>query len=400
MTPDLNPLVAQMRPSKTMAVSARARALRREGAPVIALSAGEPDFPTPESIARAGVQAIQDGQTRYTDVAGIHELRQRIAQKLAEENGLEYTPDQILCCNGAKQAVAETIMALVRPGDEVVIPAPYWVSYPDMTILAGGEPRVIPTTPQGEYRVTPDELRHNLSDKSRILILCSPSNPTGSVYPPEELEALARVVNEFENLFVISDEIYEHIVFDTEHVSIASFAGMKDRTIVVNGFSKVFAMTGWRLGYLAAPDWITKAARKIQGQTTSAPSTISQYAGLAALDLERGPIDMMVSAFRERRDFMLRELSSIPGIICPKPEGAFYLFPDVSAYFGKTTPSGDRIMDDEALCIYLLEECHVALVPGSAFGDPHGLRVSYAAAMSDLEEAMRRITEGLAALKH
>jgi aspartate/methionine/tyrosine aminotransferase len=290
-------------------------------------------------------------------------------------------------------------MALVRPGDEVLIPAPYWVSYPDMTILAGGKPEVLPTTAHDAYRINANELRGRLSENTRILILCSPSNPTGSVYPREELEEIAAVVADFEDLIVISDEIYEYITFDTEHTCFASLPGMRDKTVTVNGFSKAFAMTGWRLGYMAAPEWIVKSARKIQGQTTSAPSTISQYAGLAALDLDDGPVAEMVSAFRRRRDFMLDALAEIPDIVCPKPEGAFYLFPDVSAYYGSKTPDGTIVTDDEVLCIYLLEECHVALVPGGAFGDPNGVRISYAASMEDLEEAMRRIKNGLASLQ-
>ncbi len=388
-----------MRPSKTMAVSARARELRSEGMPIIALSAGEPDFPTPAAISQAGIKAINDGHTTYTDVAGIITLRQKIAAKLKSENGLEYTTDEILCCNGAKQAIAQAIMALVRPGDEVLIPAPFWVSYPDMAILSGAKPRFIPTTVLSSYRISVDQLRESISEKTRILMMCSPSNPTGSVYPREELEAIAEVVAEHDDLYVISDEIYEHIVFDVEHVSFASLPGMWERTITVNGFSKAFAMTGWRLGYMAGPEWIVNAARKIQGQTTSAPSSISQHAGLAALDMGSASIRAMVAAFRDRRDFMLEALAEIPGVVCPKPDGAFYLFPDVSSYYGMLTPDGDVIEDDEGLCVYLLEKCHVALVPGGAFGDPKGVRISYAASRSDLEEAMRRIKAGISALR-
>jgi aspartate/methionine/tyrosine aminotransferase len=246
--------------------------------------------------------------------------------------------------------------------------------------------------------VSIDQLRAAITERSRILIMCTPSNPTGSVYPREELEAIAELVSHYPDLYVVSDEIYEHIVFGVEHVSIASFPGMWDRTITVNGFSKAYAMTGWRLGYLAAPQWITAAARKVQGQTTSAPSTISQYAGLAALDMDYGPIQEMVDAFVRRRDRILELIRQIPGIVCPKPEGAFYLFPDVSAYFGKTTPDGTLIKDDETLCLYLLEKYHVAVVPGSAFGDPNGLRISYASSIDELEEAMDRISTGLSQL--
>jgi len=269
-----------------------------------------------------------------------------------------------------------------------------------MAILSVAKARFISTTVQSSYRISVEQLREAISEKTRILMMCTPSNPTGSVYPREELEAIAEVVSEYEDLYVISDEIYEHVVFDVEHVSFASLPGMWDRTITVNGFSKAFAMTGWRLGYMAGPEWIVKAARKIQGQTTSAPSSISQHAGVAALDMDGESIRQMVAAFRDRRDFMLEALAEIPTIVCPKPDGAFYLFPDVSAYYGMLTPNGDVIENDEALCVYLLEKCHVALVPGGAFGDPNGVRISYAASRDDLEEAMRRIKAGISALRN
>ncbi len=393
-----NPRVMAMQPSATLAMSARAKQLRREGKPVISLSAGEPDFHTPAPIAEAAIAAIREGFTRYTENAGMLELRQAISRKLAEENGLEYTPEQILCTNGAKQAVAMAIEVLCRPGDEVLIPAPFWVSYPEMVRLAGAEPVILPTSVETGYRLTPEALEAAITERTRLLILCSPSNPTGTVYTPEELEALAAVLRRHEHVYVLSDEIYEYIVFDAEHVSFARLPGMKERTITVNGFSKSFAMTGWRLGYLAAELPIVKAAAKVQSQFTSAPCSISQKAGLAALQMDKGPIREMVSAFRQRRDFLLQRLRTIAGVACPKPEGAFYLFPQVSAFYGRRTPDGQTITDSDSLCLYLLEHCHVALVPGQAFGDPNGVRISYAASMEDLAEAMRRIEAGLKAL--
>ncbi len=394
-----NPRVMAVQPSATLAMTARAKQLRREGKPVISLSAGEPDFDTPAPIAEAAIQAIREGFTHYTENAGMLELREAICRKLAEENGLAYEPDQILCTNGAKQAVAMAIEVLCRPEDEVLIPAPYWVSYPEMVRLAGATPVILPTSVETGYRLTPEQLEAAITERTRLLILCSPSNPTGTVYTPEELEALADVLRRHEHVYVLSDEIYEYILFDAKHVSFASLPGMKERTITVNGFSKGFAMTGWRLGYLAAERPIVKAAAKVQSQFTSAPCSISQKAGLAALQMDKGPIREMVAAFRQRRDFMLERLQAIDGITCPKPEGAFYLFPQVSAFYGRRTPDGRTITDSESLCLYLLEQCHVALVPGQAFGDPNGVRISYAASMENLAEAMRRIEAGLAALQ-
>ena len=394
-----NPRVMAVQPSATLAMTARAKQLRREGKPVISLSAGEPDFDTPAPIAEAAIQAIREGFTHYTENAGMLELREAICRKLAEENGLTYEPDQILCTNGAKQAVAMAIEVLCRPEDEVLIPAPYWVSYPEMVRLAGATPVILPTSVETGYRLTPEQLEAAITERTRLLILCSPSNPTGTVYTPEELEALADVLRRHEHVYVLSDEIYEYILFDAKHVSFASLPGMKERTITVNGFSKGFAMTGWRLGYLAAERPIVKAAAKVQSQFTSAPCSISQKAGLAALQMDKGPIREMVAAFRQRRDFVLERLQAIDGITCPKPEGAFYLFPQVSAFYGRRAPDGRTITDSESLCLYLLEQCHVALVPGQAFGDPNGVRISYAASMENLAEAMRRIEAGLAALR-
>ncbi|MFK7848225.1 MAG: pyridoxal phosphate-dependent aminotransferase [Rhodothermales bacterium] len=396
---EFNPRVASMKPSATLAMTGRAMELRRQGKPVIGLSAGEPDFNTPDVIAKEGIQAINDGFTNYTQNMGMPELREEIQKKLARDNGLAYGIDQILCSNGAKQSVALAISTLCRPGDEVLIPAPYWVSYPEMTRFAGGTPVALPTTVEQDYRVDAAALERAITPNTRIFLLCSPSNPTGSVYSKEELEAIAEVMRRHEHVFILSDEIYEYVIFDAEHTSFASLAGMKERTITVNGFSKGFAMTGWRLGYMAGPKAIVKTAAKIQGQFTSAPSSITQRAGVAALQMDKSELTPMVDAFRSRRDYMLNELKQIPGVRCPKPEGAFYLFPEVSGFFGKTSPQGKSIQNSEDLCFYLLEEHHVALVPGSAFGDPNGLRISYAASQENLEEAMRRIKTGLSALR-
>ncbi len=397
-TLSLNPRVEAMQPSATLAMTARAKQLRREGRPVIGLNAGEPDFATPAPVAEAGIRAIQEGFTNYTENMGMLALREAISRKFERENGLAYDPGQILCSNGAKQSVALAVMVLCRPGDEVLIPAPYWVSYPEMARLAGAEPAVVSTSVENAYRLTPKQLDEAITERTRLIILCSPSNPTGSVYPPEELEALAEVLRRHEHVFVLSDEIYEHILFEGEHVSFASLPGMKERTVTVNGFSKAFAMTGWRLGYLAGELEIVKAASKVQSQLTSAPSSISQKAGIAALEMGLEPVREMVVAFRRRRDFVLERLRALDGVRCPTPEGAFYLFPDVSAYFGRETATGRRIEDSDDLCFYLLEEHDVALVPGAAFGTPTGLRISYAASMDDLEEALRRIERGLRAL--
>ena len=393
-----NPRVQAVKPSATLAMTARAMELRKAGKPVIGLSAGEPDFGTPKPIAEAGIAAIEEGFTHYTQNMGLPELRQLISEKFSRDNGLAYEPRQILCSNGAKQSVALAISVLCRPGDEVLIPTPYWVSYPEMTRFAGAEPVALSTKVEHHYRIDPDSLEKAINERTRLFILCSPSNPTGSVYEREELEAIAEVLRRHPQVYVLSDEIYEYVIFDAVHTSFASMDGMKDRTVTVNGFSKGYAMTGWRLGYMAGPSSIISAASKIQSQFTSAPSSITQRAGMAALTMDQSAVRDMVSAFRERRDFVLGKLNDIPEVKCPKPEGAFYLFPDISSYFGKQTPQGKAINDSEDLCFYLLEEHNVALVPGKAFGEPRGLRISYAASMEQLKEALRRIQDGMSQL--
>ena len=395
----LNRRVDAMQPSATLAMKSRAEEMRRAGHPVVALSAGEPDFDTPEPIATAGLEAIRNGFTHYTENPGTFELREAICEKFDRDNGVDYAPDQVVCSNGAKQSLAMTLHALCDEGDEVLVPAPHWVSYPEMARFAGAEPVIARTGVEDHYRISPEQLDEALTDRTRVVMLCSPSNPTGVVYPPEELAALADVLRDYENVFVISDEIYEHVRYDAEHRAFASFPGMKERTITVNGFSKAYAMTGWRLGYMAGPTPIAEAVAKIQGQLTSAPSSISQKAGVAALTMDPEPVEEMVAAFRDRRDHVLDRLRAIDGLRCPTPEGAFYLYPDVSAFFGSETPDGDRIEDSSDLCFYLLEEHHVALVPGSAFNGPNGLRLSYASSMEDLETALDRIEAGLSALR-
>jgi aspartate aminotransferase/aspartate/glutamate/aspartate-prephenate aminotransferase len=395
----LNDRVASMQPSATLAMKSRATEMRRQGHPVVALSAGEPDFDTPAAIAEAGVEAIQSGFTHYTENTGTLELREAICDKFERDNALSYTPDQIVCSNGAKQSLALAIHALCDAGDEVLIPAPYWVSYPEMARFAGAEPVVASTGVEDQYRLSPEALDTALTDDTRVFILCTPSNPTGAMYSPAELEALAAVLQDYEDVFVISDEIYEHVRFDAEHRAFASIPGMKERTVTINGFSKAYAMTGWRLGYLAAPAPVADATAKIQGQFTSAPSSISQKAGVAALKMDQEPVDDMVSAFRRRRDVVVDRLSAIDGVTCPTPDGAFYVYPEISSFFGANTPDGRTIEDSNDLCFYLLEEHHVALVPGAAFGGPEGLRLSYASSMEELTTGLDRIEEGLNALR-
>lgn len=389
----------ELQPSATLKITGRAKELQREGKSIISLSAGEPDFPTPSFICYAAMEAIRNGIHGYTMNTGTPELREAICAKLKRDNGLDYTSAQIICSNGAKQSVGFSLLAMVNPGDEVIIPAPYWVSYPAMTQLAQGIPVPVRTSFEHNYRLTPEQLEEAITDKTRVLILCSPSNPTGSCYSKEDLEGLAEVLRSYPNISIISDEIYEYIVFDEEHISLLNVApDLKDRVALINGFSKGFAMTGWRLGYLAGPEELVKAVGKIQSQETSAPSSISQAAGFAAYS---GPLDKVLemrASFKERRDFMVEQLNNIEGVSCFSPGGAFYVFPDISAYLGSLSPSGTSIESSTDLCLYLLNEAGLALVPGDAFGEPNGLRMSYAAAMEDLVEAMNRFKHGLAGL--
>ncbi len=385
--------------SETLKITALAKEMQRAGKSVISLSAGEPDFKTPSHICDAAIQAIRDGHHGYTVNAGTPELRELIVAKLKRDNELEYTPEQIIVSNGAKQSVGFAILATINPGDEVIIPAPFWVSYPEMVKLAEGTSVLLRTAFENDYKLTPAQLRAAITPKTKMLILCSPSNPTGSCYSREELKELAAVLLEFPDILVLSDEIYEYIIFDGEHVSIAAAEPrLKERVIVVNGFSKGFAMTGWRLGYLAASKEIVGAFGKIQSQETSAPSTISQKAGEAAL---RGSLDTvfaMRDAFKARRDFMVQALNAIPGVRCFNPGGAFYVFPDISAYLGKKSPDGTLIATSSDLSLFLIEASGIATVPGDAFGEPDGIRLSYACSMANLEESVKRLKKGLETL--
>ncbi|TVU36347.1 hypothetical protein EJB05_18279, partial [Eragrostis curvula] len=389
----ISPRVSALRPSKTMAITDQATALRQAGVPVIGLAAGEPDFDTPPAIAEAGINAIREGHTRYTPNAGMLELRKAICTKLQEENGISYSPDQVLVSNGAKQCITQAVL----------IPAPYWVSYPEMARLAGATPVILPTNISENFLLRPEFLAEKISEKSRLLILCSPSNPTGSVYPKELLAEIADIVQKYPRLLVLSDEIYEHIIYQpAKHTSFASLPGMWERTLTVNGFSKAFAMTGWRLGYLAAPKHFIAACGKIQSQFTSGASSISQKAGLAALNLGYAggeAVSTMVKAFQERRDYLIRNFKELPGAKISEPQGAFYLFIDFSSYYGSEVEGFGIIKDSESLCMYLSEKAQVALVPGDAFGDDNCIRISYAASLSTLQTAMANIKEAVSLLK-
>lgn len=385
--------------SATLKITGRAKELARQGKSIVSLSAGEPDFKTPRHICDAAIAAINAGFHGYTMNTGTPELRELICAKLRRDNSLDYSPSQIVCSNGAKQSVGFSLLALVNPGDEVIIPAPYWVSYPEMVKLAEGNPVFVRTLFEDDFKLTPQQLEKAITGKTKALVLCSPSNPTGSCYTQEELSALAAVLRKHPDVYVISDEIYEYIVFEGSHVSILNAApDLKDRVVVINGLSKGFAMTGWRLGWLAAAPEVADAVAKIQSQETSAPSTITQKAGEAAYSGALDEVWKMRDEFKKRRDFLVNELNSIKGLKCFAPGGAFYVFPDVSHYFGTVTPTGTTIADSTDLCLYLLEEHGLAAVPGDAFGEPNGLRLSYAAAMGDLEEAMKRLTSGLGKL--
>jgi len=389
-----------LQPSATLKVTGRAKELKREGKSIVSLSAGEPDFKTPKYICDAAIKAINDGQHGYTMNTGTPELRDSIVAKLKRDNGLEYDASQIICSNGAKQSVGFAVLATINKGDEVIIPAPYWVSYPEMVRLAEGESVVVRTSFENDFRLTPEQLEKAITHKTRLLILCSPSNPTGFCYSKSDMEGLAEVLRKYPDVMILSDEIYEYIVFEEDHVSILNVApDLKDRVILVNGFSKGFAMTGWRLGYLAAHSDVVKAVSKIQSQETSAPSSISQAAGLAAYTNDLDEVHAMREEFKKRRNFMVESLNSIDGVSCFTPGGAFYVFPDISSYLGSTTPSGSTIKTSTDLCLYLLDEYGLACVPGDAFGEPNGLRMSYAASISDLEEAMSRFKKGLGSLK-
>ncbi len=390
-------LLNSLSESATIAMAKMARELKAQGIDVISLSLGEPDFDTPEPLKQAGIDAINANDTHYTPVAGTVRVREAISKKFKRDNGLDYAPDQILVSNGAKQSIANVVLSIVNPGDEVILPAPFWVSYAEIVKLAKGVPVVIPTSIDDDYKIKPEALKDAITDKTRMVIYSSPCNPSGSVYTLEETQALADVLRKNDNIITISDEIYELINFTPKHASLAGIEGMMDRVVTVNGVSKGFAMTGWRLGYIGAPKWIAAACNKIQGQITSAPCSIAQAAAAEAVDADPSIADNMLDAFLRRRDQMLEDLSGIPGIKLNKPMGAFYLFPDISGLFGKSY-NGKTLNNSDDVAMFLIEEAHVATVSGSAFGTPECIRLSYAAADDVLAEAARRIREAVSKL--
>lgn len=387
----------RLAPSATLAMSQKSGEMKAQGIDVINMSVGEPDFNTPDHIKEAAKKAIDENYSRYSPVPGYIELRKAIVEKLKKENGLEYSTNEILVSNGAKQSVCNTVMALVNGGEEVIIPAPYWVSYPQMVKLAGGKPVIVEAGFEQNFKMTPEQLEAAITPKTRMLILCSPSNPTGSVYSEEELRGLAEVIKRHEGLYVLADEIYEHINYVGKHSSIAHIEGMRERTIIVNGVSKAYAMTGWRIGFIAAPEWIVKGCNKLQGQYTSGPCSVSQKAAEAAYTTSQECVETMRKAFERRRDLIVELAKDIPGLEVNKPEGAFYLFPKCSSFFGKSY-NGKKIENSTDLAMFLLEVGHVATVGGDAFGDPYCFRMSYATSDDNIRKAMKRIKDTLALL--
>ena len=386
----LSERINNMSTSATLAMAAKARELRNEGKDIIGLSLGEPDFNIPDFIKDAAKQAIDDNYSSYSPVDGYGDLKQAISNKFKRDNKLDYALNQIVVSTGAKQSLANVAMVMLNEGDEVILPAPYWVSYSDIVKLAGGIPVEVPTSIDTDFKMTPEQLESAITPKTKMMWFSSPCNPSGSVYSQEELEGLAVVLRNHSNIFIVSDEIYEHINFREEHISIAAIAGMYDRTITVNGVSKAFAMTGWRIGFIGAADWIAKACTKFQGQITSGANAIGQRATIAALEAPISKIKFMVDEFHRRRDLILELLEQIDGFNLNIPEGAFYVFPDISSFFGKTL-NGVTINNASEFALYLLEHANVATVTGEAFGNPNCIRISYAAAEKELREAVSRI---------
>ncbi len=380
--------------SQTLAMAAKTRELRNEGKDIIGLSLGEPDFNTPDFIKEAAIQAVNDNYNNYTPVNGYEELREAICRKFKRDNKLDYTPNQIVVSTGAKQSIANIAMVLLNPGDEVLLPAPYWVSYSAIATLAEATYKEIPSSIDTDFKITPEQLEAAITPKTKLIFFNSPNNPSGSKYTEKEYLALAEVLKKYPNIFILSDEIYEHINYEGENFSFARIPGLYDRTITVNGVAKAFAMTGWRVGYIGAPEWIAKACTKMQGQITSGTNCIAQRATIAALDAPVSKIQYMVDEFKSRRDIVIGLLNEIEGVKTNTPNGAFYLFPDVSAFFGKTL-NGTKIENASDFSLYLLEEAHVATVTGDAFGAPNCIRISYAASEPQLREAMARIKKAL-----
>jgi len=388
----------RLAPSATLAMSQKSSEMKAQGVDVINMSVGEPDFMTPEPIKEAGKKAIDDNFSKYSPVSGYPALRNAISKKLKAENGLDYTASEIIVGTGGKQGVCNAIMALVNPSDEVIVPAPYWVSYPQMVKLAGGNPVIISAGIEQDFKITAAQLEASITPKTKMIILCSPSNPTGSVYTKAELDELAKVVTSHEDVFVLSDEIYEHINYIGKHASIAACPNMKERTIICNGVSKAYAMTGWRLGWVAAPEWIVKGLNKLQGQYTSGTSSVSQMAALAAYEGNQQCVEDFRKTFQRRRDLIVNLAKGIPGLEVNIPQGAFYLFPKCSSFFGKSNGKY-TINNSTDLAMYLLEEGHVATVGGDDFGSPDCFRMSYATSDDNIKEALQRIKDTLSKLK-
>jgi aspartate aminotransferase len=391
----LSQFTRQLKPSETLAISTKAKALRAQGRNIIDFGLGEPDFATPSNIIRAAEHAMAEGFTKYTPPAGLPALRQAIANKLKRENDLDYAPEEIIVSCGAKQALYNVAMVLLDAGDEVLIPGPYWVTYPTQILLAGGTPVIIPTTVANDFKITGDMLRRHISSRTKGLILNSPCNPTGAVYTPAELEDLARVLRDTD-LFIITDEIYEHIIYDgLKQISIATLdPALKARSIVVNGFSKAYAMTGWRLGYCAGPREVIEMCDRLQSQTTSNATAFAQVAGIEALTGPQESVGIMAQAFEQRRNFVVQRLNAIPGITSNTPGGAFYVFPRIADLFGRHA-QGRPLTTAAEVADYLLETAGVAVVPGDAFGDDHYMRISYASSMAELEDGLARIDQAV-----
>ncbi|MDQ6988696.1 MAG: pyridoxal phosphate-dependent aminotransferase [Mariprofundaceae bacterium] len=393
MTIQLSKRIQQVKPSATLAITAKAAELRAAGKNIISLSVGEPDFETPKAAREAGIAAIENGFTRYTAVPGIPELRAEVAAKFKRDNDLNYAPENILVSTGGKQCIYNLLMAIINPGDEVIIPAPYWVSYPDMVLLAEGEPVIVPCLADADFKLTASQLEAAITPKTKMLFLNSPSNPTGMAYSADDLKALGEVIRQHPNIVVATDDMYEKIIFDGK--KFATFAQVNpdliDRTVTLNGVSKAYCMTGWRIGFCAAPVALIQAMSKIQGQSTSNPSSIAQKAALAALQGPTDELDNMVQTYQTRRTWLVNALNAIEGVNCITPDGAFYVFPSVAGWIGKTTPDGSILHDDVAVCTWLLEAAGVALVPGTAFGSAGQIRFSYAVAQATLEDALKRI---------
>ncbi len=390
--------MARLSPSMTFAMNQMSNDLKAKGIDIVNMTLGEPDFNTPEHVKAAACTALEENYTHYTPVGGSLSLREAISDKLQKENGLAYAPADILVSNGAKQSLCNVVMALIDEGDEVIIPAPYWVSYPQMVLLAGGTPVYVETGIEQGFKMTPEQLEKAITPRTRMLILCSPSNPTGAVYSKEELKALADVILRHEDVLVVSDEIYEHLNYVGVHASIASVEGMRERTVIINGVSKAYAMTGWRIGFLAAPKWIVSACSMLQGQYTSGPCSVSQKAAEEAWRGSQACVEEMRQAFERRRNLLVSLLREIPGLEVNVPDGAFYLFPKCSSFFGKT--DGTKVIKTSTdLAMFLLERGHVAVVGGDAFGAPEYFRLSYATSEEKIEEAAKRMAGALALLK-